>query len=145
MTTPFSDDDIPKLVSGNIRRVHNVIMCQRCNGTGFVKRESSDYHTPEYKLKPDVCRKCLGDGRMIATKISYTVNLPKDKIEIMPYASHKDEVEPYLEENMWFQLRPNFRDYELEKKYPELAEITYHKYDELAKVCRSLNKLNNNV
>jgi hypothetical protein len=38
-------------------------------------------------------------------------------------------------------MRPDFSNYKLEQLYPELAELAYHKYDELAKVCESMHAL----
>jgi hypothetical protein len=142
MTQPLTDDDIPEFITGDIHRSHTVILCDKCNGYGFSEKEElTDYHKREYTTYRSSCSKCEGDGRMIQTEISYTVRLPQAKVETMPYASFKDIVEPHLNESKWFRMRPDFRDYKLERLYPELAELAYHKYDELAKVCLSMHNM----
>ena len=142
MTSPLTDDDIPKFITGDIHRSHTVVLCPNCNGYGFTEKEElTDYHKSEYSTYRSSCSKCEGDGRLIQTKISYTVRLPEERVETMPYASFRYLVEPHLDESKWFRMRPDFRDYKLERLYPELAEIAYDKYDELAKVCLSMHNM----
>jgi hypothetical protein len=142
MTSPLTEDDIPAHIIGDIHRSHTVVLCDKCNGYGFKEKEElTDYHKREYTTYRSSCNKCEGDGRMIETKISYTVKLPQEKIQTMPYATFKDIVEPHLYESKWFRMRPDFRNYELEQLYPELAELSYDKYDQLEKVCQAMHDI----
>lgn len=142
MTSPLTPDNIPEYIVGDIIRQHKVVLCEKCNGYGFIESEElTDYHKREYTTTRNQCSKCEGDGRLIRTELSYTVNLPQPQVNYMPYISFKDFVEPHLYESQWFRMRPDFRNYKLERLYPELEELSYDKYDELAKVCESMYNL----
>lgn len=140
MTIEISD--LPQYISGSLSRSNTVVLCERCKGFGFtLDEELSDYHKREYTTTRNVCSRCEGDGRMIKSTEHISLNLGQDTVQLMPYASFKDIVDPHGYENRWLRLRLDLTDRALERKYPELEAISYDKYDALVEKCRLMELL----
>ena len=135
-------EDLPSYISGSMSRSNRVILCDRCNGFGFIETEElADYHKREYTTSRSECKRCEGDGRLIETVEHMSFNLGGDKVNRNPYITAKEYADPHGYEDRWFRYRLDFTDKELERKYPELAAISYDKYDELVKKCRLMEML----
>lgn len=134
--------DLPQIVTGSLSRSNTVVLCERCKGFGFkLDEELTDYHKREYTTTRNICSTCEGDGRMIKSTEHISLNLGNDKVHLMPYASFKEFVDPHGYEDRWLRLRLDLTDRELERKYPELAAISYDKYDDLVEKCRLMELL----
>ena len=135
-------DDLPKIITGNIVRTHETILCDKCNGIGtYTKEEMVDYHKREYETVRHSCNKCKGDGRLIVTKEELRIDRWPDKTQVMPYAEFHEFVEPHKHESRWFRMRLDLQDREMERKYPELAAVSYDKYDDLVEKCSLMEML----
>lgn len=135
-------EDLPKTITGSMSRNNRVELCERCKGYGFFEKEElTDYHKREYSTYRTPCSNCEGDGRMIVSTEHMSFNLGNDKVQRMPYISFKEFVDPHGYEDRWFRYRLDLTDRDLERKYPELAAISYDKYDELAEKCRLIELL----
>lgn len=135
---------VPTIISGNMIRTHTVVLCDRCNGLGYVeKRQLINQRTRDYEISHDPCDQCGGDGRMIEIKTDCVMNLPSKQVVSVPYVSNHQHIDPHYEESVWFRMRIDNRNITLENKYPDLAELAYDRYDELAKVYAALDKLSN--
>ena len=140
MTIEISD--LPQYITGSLSRSNTVVLCERCKGFGFtLDEELTDYHKREYTTTRSECRRCEGDGRMIKSTEHLSLNLGQDKVHLMPYISFKEFVDPHGHEDRWLRLRLDMTDRNLEAKYPELAAISYDKYDELVEKCRLIELL----
>ena len=119
-------EDLPNHITGSFSRSNTVVLCDRCKGYGFtLDEELSDYHKREYTTTRNKCMKCEGDGRMIKSTEHLSLNLGNDKVQLMPYVSFKDIVDPHGYENRWLRMRLDHTDKQLEAKYPELAAVNY--------------------
>lgn len=135
-------EDLPKFITGLIVREHETILCDKCNGIGtYTTEEMVDYHKREYETIRHSCSKCKGDGRLIVTKEYLKIDRWPDKTQVMPYVDFHDIVEPHKRESRWFKTRLDLTDHRLESKYPELAAVSYDKYDELVKKCELMEML----
>lgn len=135
-------EDLQKFISGSLVRQNKVVLCERCNGFGFTEQEELyDYHKREYRTHRSSCSKCEGDGRMIQSTEQLTLNVKPADVRNMPYISFKEFVDPHLFEERWGRWRLDLTDRELERKYPELAAISYDKYDEMVEKYRTLEAL----
>lgn len=134
---------VPNFLSGSVIRNYNVILCNCCNGLGFIEKyEMINPRIREEEVRHEPCNNCNGDGRMIQIKTSCKINLPLEKVEIIPYHGHNyGNIQPNTGESIWFRMRIDNRNTKLEKKYPDLADIAYHKYDELAQVYEAMEIL----
>ena len=133
-TQNLSEDDLPNTITGDVYKIHSVVLCSVCNGLGFCEQERlTDYHRNDYDTFRTKCSKCFGDGRMIKVEIRWRLRGPSDHVQEMPYGEFNEIVEPHQTEHMWFRMRLDRHDINLENKYPELAAMTYGKYDELLK------------
>jgi hypothetical protein len=142
MANTIEIKDLPEVITGSMSRSNKVIICPRCQGYGFQsKEECTSYHKGEYTTSRSHCLHCEGDGRLIETTEHMSFNLGKDKVQTMPYISFKDIVDPHGYENRWFRYRLDLTDRNLEQKYPELAAISYEKYDEMVEKYRTLEML----
>lgn len=134
--------DLPKHITGTFYRDNNVVLCRRCKGFGYIiGEELSDYHKREYVTTRKTCNTCEGDGRMIETVEKLSFNSIQDKISQIPYISSKDSVDPHGHALRLLKLRLDMTDTNLERKYPELAAISYDKYDQLVEKCRLMELL----
>lgn len=134
--------DLPNTITGSMSRSNRVELCESCKGYGFFEKEElTDYHKREYSTYRTPCKKCEGDGRMIVSTEHISFNLGNDKVHRMPYISFKEFVDPHGYEDRWFRYRLDLTDRDLERKYPELAAISYDKYDELVEKCRLIELL----
>lgn len=135
-------EDLPKTITGSMSRSNRVVLCDRCNGFGFVETEElTDYHKREYSTSRSKCSRCEGDGRLIESVEHMSFNLGGDKKNRMPYISFKEFVDPHGYEDRWFRYRLDLTDRQLEAKYPELAAVSYDKYDDLIEKCRLMELL----
>lgn len=142
MSEKIKLEDLPKTITGSMSRSNRVELCERCKGYGFFEKEElTDYHKREYSTYRTPCSKCEGDGRMIVSTEHMSFNLGNDKVQRMPYISFKEFVDPHGYEDRWFRYRLDMTDWELEKKYPELAAMSYDKYDEMVEKYRTLEML----
>lgn len=142
MSEKIKLEDLPKTITGSMSRANSVELCERCKGYGFFEREElTDYHKREYSTYRTPCSNCEGDGRMIVSTEHMSFNLGNDKVQRMPYISFKEFVDPHGYEDRWFRYRLDMTDWELEKKYPELAAMSYDKYDEMVEKYRTLEML----
>ena len=141
---PRNNKDLapPKCLTGNIVKLNKVVLCSRCNGFGFIEREELyDYHKNDYRTTRENCATCEGDGRMIETTTNLMINSAGDDKNLMPYISFKDIVDPHGYENKWIRYRLDQTDQSLESKYPDLAAVSYDKYDELVEKYRLIELL----
>lgn len=134
--------DLPQYITGSLSRSNKVVLCNRCKGYGFIlKEEMTDYHKREYTTTRNECGHCEGDGRMIESTEHLSLNLGRDKVQLMPYISFKEFVDPHGYEDRWLRLRLDMTDRELERKYPDLAAVSYDKYDELVSKYKLIEML----
>jgi hypothetical protein len=132
----------PKTLTGNIYTQNQIILCSKCDGLGFVEIETSyDYHKRESSTSRTSCNNCHGDGRMIKTTESIEVNVPRDNVSLIPYIKVKDVIDPHESLSIWTRWRLDNTDINLENKYPELAAISYDKYDEMVEKYRLIELL----
>lgn len=142
MSQKIEISDLPKSITGSVVRKNKVVLCDYCNGFGFRETEElSDYHKREYTTYRSKCSKCEGDGRLIEATEQIKLNLDKDRVSIMPYISFSEFVDPHFHDTRWCRWRLDMTDRELERKYPELAAISYDKYDELVEKYRLIEIL----
>jgi excinuclease UvrABC ATPase subunit len=140
----IEDLKTPNFITGNVIRSHTVILCTSCNGLGYVKSNIMiDPRKRQYETANNACNTCSGDGRMIEIRTTYIVNTPSEKIVSVPYVDSSKNIQPYHEESIWFRMRPDNRNIDLERKYSDLADIAYHKYDELVRVYAAVDILSN--
>lgn len=134
--------DLNQYITGSMSRSNKVELCDRCKGYGFFEKEElTDYHKREYSTYRTPCSQCEGDGRMIVSTEHMSFNLGNDKVQKMPYISFKEIVDPHGYQNRWFRYRLDMTDDALERKYPELAAISYDKYDEMVEKYRMIEIL----
>lgn len=142
MSNEVKLEDLPKSITGSMSRNNKVILCDRCHGFGFIEREELvDYHKRDYATSRTPCQRCEGDGRLIETVEHMSFNLGGDKVSRNSYVFYKDIIDPHGYSSHWFRYRLDLSDHELERKYPELAAISYDKYDEMAEKYRTLEAL----
>lgn len=142
MAEPLSIKDLPRYFTGSMVRSNRVVLCDRCHGFGFNESEDLvDYHKREYTTSRSVCKRCEGDGRLIETIERVSINHGGDKVNKNPYITAKEYTDPHGYEDQWFRYRLDMTDRELERKYPELAAISYDKYDEMVEKYRTLEAL----
>ena len=123
-------------------RSNTVVLCEHCKGYGFFEKEElSDYHKREYSTYRTTCGRCEGDGRMIKSTERLSLNLGNDKVQLMPYISFKEFVDPHSYEDRWLRLRLDMTDRALEEKYPDLAAVNYDNYDKLVEQYRTIELL----
>lgn len=117
-----------------------VVLCTRCSGTGsYTTEELADYHKRDYDTVRHKCEACLGDGRLVQTKIELVLDQRGPTVTQTPYAKFKGD--PYKSHAEIYGIKINRRDEWMERKHPELAEITYSKYDSLLEQIRILEAL----
>lgn len=134
--------DLQQYITGSMSRSNKVELCDRCKGYGFFEKdELTDYHKREYSTYRTPCSHCEGDGRMIVSTEHMSFNLGSDKVNRYPYISFKEFVDPHGYEDRWFRYRLDMSDNALEEKYPELAAISYDKYDKLVEHYRTVELL----
>lgn len=142
MSEKIELEDLPKTITGSMSRTNKVVLCDRCHGYGFFeKEEMTDYHKREYSTYRTPCQRCEGDGRLIESTEHMSFNLGNDKVNKMPYISFKEFVDPHGYEDRWFRYRLDLSDWELERKYPELAAVNYDNYDKLVEHYRTVEAL----
>ena len=124
------DESIPidDKVFGTYYKTHEIVLCDVCKGLGQLARNDKYAIAEHYS-----CYNCKGDGRMI--KIHQEISLhpmhTKEKTSYISYIANVDHVRTPLNETHEFSMKRDFRDIALEAKYPDLAALTYTKYDEL--------------
>lgn len=134
--------DLPQTITGSLSRSNTVVLCDRCKGFGYDLNEKlTDYHKREYTTTRYNCSHCEGDGRMIQSTEHLSLNLGRDKVQLMPYISFKEFVDPHGHEDRWLRLRLDMTDRQLEAKYPELAAVNYDNYDRLVEQYRTIELL----
>ena len=139
---PIEIKDLPQYITGSLSRSNTVVLCEHCKGYGyFEKEELSDYHKREYSTYRTTCGRCEGDGRMIKSTERLSLNLGNDKVQLMPYISFKEFVDPHSYEDRWLRLRLDMTDRALEEKYPDLAAVNYDNYDKLVEQYRTIELL----
>lgn len=133
----------PEIITGNTVIEHTVELCDRCKGFGFIEREELvDYHKRDYATFREKCKTCEGDGRIILIREYLTFNHNKNRHDRrIPYLSGKKNIDPHFHDTRWFRMRPDKRDLQLEAKYPDLAAMSYDKYDDLAEKYRLIEAL----
>ena len=142
MSEPIKLEDLPKTISGSMYRQNKVVLCDGCKGFGFrLKEEMTDYHKREYTTTRSVCSRCEGDGRMIESTEHLSLNLGNDKVQLMPYISFKEFVDPHFYDDRWGRWRLDMTDRTLEDKYPELKAVNYDNYDKLVEHYRTIETL----
>ena len=135
-------EDLPKTITGSMYRQNRVILCDLCHGFGFIEREEmTDYHKREYTTSRSKCSNCEGDGRLIESVESFSLNLGGDKKSRVPYASFHDIIDPHGHSDRWCRWRLDMTDIGLERKYPELAAVNYDNYDKLVEHYRAIEIL----
>jgi len=139
---PIEISDLPQYITGSLSRSNTVVLCEHCKGYGFFEKEElSDYHKREYSTYRTTCGRCEGDGRMIKSTERLSLNLGNDKVQLMPYISFKEFVNPHSYEDRWLRLRLDMTDRALEEKYPDLAAVNYDNYDRLVEQYRTIELL----
>jgi hypothetical protein len=133
----------PEVITGDTIIRHSVELCDKCKGLGFIEREELvDYHKRDYAIFREECETCEGDGRIILIREYLTFNHnPNRHDRKVPYSYWKDYIDPHLEASRWFRMRLDRRDIQLEAKYPDLAAMSYDKYDDLAEKYRLIEVL----
>lgn len=142
MSQKIEIEDLPKSITGTLIKQNKVILCDYCNGFGFKEKEElSDYHKREYTTYRSKCLKCEGDGRLIESTERLSLSVDKDRVNVMPYLSFSEFVDPHFHDTRWGRWRLDMTDRELERKYPELAAMSYDKYDEMVEKYRLIEIL----
>lgn len=135
-------EDVDPYITGSLSRSNRVILCDWCHGFGFKESEELvDYHKREYTTSRTKCDRCEGDGRLVETVEHRSFNLGGDKIKRSPYITYIETDDPHGYDSQWFRYRLDKTDKELEAKYPELAAISYDKYDEMVEKYRVIEAL----
>lgn len=117
-----------------------VVLCTRCSGTGsYTTEELTDYHRRDYDTVRHKCEACLGDGRLVQTKIELVLDARGPTVTQTPYAKFKGD--PYKSHAEIYGIKVDRRNRGLESKHPELAAISYDKYDDLASQLYTLEVL----
>jgi len=127
-----------------LTKKNEVSVCTKCNGIGsFETEELIDYHKRDYKTFRKTCVNCNGDGRVVSLITSY-----KFEHEAAAYPKtipYKDAIaqgiEPHLDERYVFSYKINKTDHVLNRKYPELAAVSYDVYDDLVEKYRVIEIL----
>lgn len=115
--------------------------CEKCNGLGKTHREElSDYHKREYSTYWDTCPKCKGHGRYIKRTVEVKINIDSQE-EIIPWDEFEGDPFNPPSKSTQFQLKVDKRDSYLEREHPELADLSYDKYDNMLEKYRMIKKL----
>lgn len=131
---------IDERISVGYSEYKEVIVCRACNGIGsYTTEELVDYHRNNYETIRHVCKHCKGDGRMVKTTTSNHYQTKSDWNEI-PFVDFTGD-DPFSRTMTSVMYRVDRRNYALEKKYPELAKISYDRYDEMVKKYQILDTL----
>lgn len=139
---PVEIEDLPPYFTGSMSRSNRVVLCDRCQGFGFIETEElTDYHKREYSTSRTKCIKCEGDGRLIESVERMSFNHGGDKVSRNPYITAKEYTDPHGYEDRWFRYRLDKTDKQLEYKYPELAAVNYDNYDKLVEHYRVIEIL----
>jgi len=142
MSEPIKLEDLPKTVTGSMYRQNKVILCDRCKGFGFtLDEELTDYHKREYTTTRNECKKCDGDGRMIECTEHFSLNVGNPTVTTVSYDFYKNIIDPHFYDDRWVRFRLDLTDWELERKYPELAAVNYDNYDKLVEHYRTIEIL----
>lgn len=135
--------DLPNLMTGQLVRSSTLKRCDKCDGLGIIESEElTDYHKREYSTIRKVCKPCEGDGRIVEIKEYIKMDVPNEKIRHVSYAAAlRDKIDPHENDSIWFRMHLDNREYILENKYPDLAAISYEKYDKLIDHYRTIEIL----
>lgn len=119
----------------------NVVeLCPQCKGIGTItKEELVDYHRNDYETIRSECKFCLGDGRVVVVTKELIFSKPTPKRNIVPYVSCQGD--KFVEKRKTFGIKLDLRNKSLEKKYPELEQLTYEHYDKLVEQYYALDLL----
>ena len=128
---------------------YEVAVCKTCEGLGYTFREELvDYHKRDYATFRDKCSRCLGDGRVVIHKLSVEVT-QREEVEYIPFTEAEKSGDPF---EMYrngshknYRIKIDKRNKWREQNYPELAEISYEKYDELLEKIEMIEKLKRNT
>jgi hypothetical protein len=132
-------DKLPQSISGYFNCKNEVTACDRCKGIGtYTTEELGDYHKREYYTQRHTCNQCKGDGRIVIQKeyLSFSIN---ERTTRIPYTDFKGD--PHLCESQAIRYKLDHRNQYLEKKFPELAALTYDEYDKLIEKFKTFEAL----
>ncbi len=140
----FQPDDTWKLIEWrsavDIVERNNVELCPQCNGIGTITREELvDYHRNDYDTIRTPCKFCLGDGRVVVTTKEISFSKPSTTRDVVPYVSFQGE--KFANKRKSYGIKLDLRNKPLERKYPELEQLTYEHYDKLVEQYYALDLL----
>lgn len=128
---------------------YEVEVCDLCEGLGYTFREElTDYHKRDYSTFRDLCKRCEGDGRVVVHTISVEVRKIEER-EYIPFKEAEKQGDPFEMYKKGSHQRPKIkidrRCKWRERDHPELAALTYEKYDKLLDEIEMIAKLKRNT
>jgi DnaJ-class molecular chaperone len=140
----FQPDETWKLIEwrSSIEVVEkNVVeLCPQCNGIGTITTEKLvDYHRNDYDTVRTPCKFCLGDGRVVVVTKEMMFSTPTLKRNVVPYVSYQGD--RFTDKRKSYGIKLDLRNKFLERKYPELEQLTYEHYDKLVEQYYALDLL----
>lgn len=134
-----SFDELLKYSKVDLIEKSDVELCNTCKGLGtYVTEELVDYHKSDYETTRHICNVCNGDGRVVVTTRTVSMR-PEKETSRVPYDTFVGN--KFVSNYKSYGIKIDNRDARMEKNYPELAEITYEKYDEMLKQITINDKL----
>lgn len=132
--------DIEWRSSVDVVERNEVELCPQCKGIGTItKEELVDYHRNDYETIRTPCKFCLGDGRIVVVTKELSFSKPTTKRNVVPYVSFQGD--KFAVKRKTYGIKLDFRNKQLERKYPELEQLTYEHYDKLVEQYYALDLL----
>lgn len=135
-------EELLKYLYVKLEEQNTVIICNCCNGLGSYVTQN-EIGRDEYISSRIECKQCKGDGRLITTTRTISMN-PETISTITPYVDFcGDKFKNTREE---YKIKIDKRNHLAEQKYPELKSLTYDNYDKMLneiKITEALEKYEN--
>ncbi len=136
MYNEISVDDLREVIHGELIVTYAIEHCKTCDGLGY--RYVEEGSTPSRR-----CVMCDGDGRVLKKRSKLVVEFDEDEEQVPLTLSGDYEKMKYFQ-SQHFRYKLDRRDPNLERKYPELRELSYDRYDEILKKYQVIEELKGN-